>query len=121
MVSFNQIMNLLRIVGIAVTVIILIAFFVSAEILKEFIDADAEAEKPNFENPFLPFAFLFLFGLPPSIACIVVSFVHTIKRKIIVSCVIIGVSYIAIFIIAFLMLEYPTIFGIPETYWVTDE
>ena len=56
-----------------------------------------------------------------SVAGIVASFVKITKSKIIVLCGIIGLSYIAIFIIVFLMLEYPTMFGIPENYWEIDE
>ena len=112
-------MNKLRIICIISTIIIITVFFGTAEIFKEQIEEDSE--KPNPENPFLPYAGLFLFGIPPSIAGIVVSFVKTIKSKIIIFCGIIGVSYITIFIIAFLMLEYPTMFGIPENYWEIDE
>jgi len=107
--------NFLRIIGIALTIIVTAVFFGTAEIFKEQIEEDTN--KPNLNNPFLPYAGLFLFGIPPSVACIVVSFLKTTKSKIIVLCGIIGASYIAIFIIAFLMLEYPTSFGIPETYW----
>ena len=59
-------MNFLRITGIILTSIIVTTFFVSAEILKEYVEE--ETEKPNFDNPFLPYAGLFLFGLPPSVA-----------------------------------------------------
>jgi hypothetical protein len=112
-------MNFLRIAGIVLTAIIVATFFVSAEILKEHVEE--ETEKPNFDNPFLPYAGLFLFGLPPSVAGIVVSFFKTTKSKIIGFGAITGVSYVVIFIIAILMLEYPTTFGIPETYWEIDE
>ena len=108
-------MNILRIVGIVLTVIIITTFFVSAEIFKESIEEDTE--KPNLNNPFLPYAGLFLFGLPPSVAGIVVSFFKTTKSTIIGFSVMVAASYGAIFIIAILMLNYPTIFGIPETYW----
>ncbi|MDH3656831.1 MAG: hypothetical protein OEM77_01675 [Nitrosopumilus sp.] len=106
-------------IGILSTIIIVAIFFISAEILKEYIKEDTE--KPNLENPFLPYAGLFLFGVPLSLACIVVSFLNTTKSKIIVSCGIIGGSYAVIFIIAILMLNYPTVFGIPETYWEIDK
>jgi len=112
-------MNKLRIISIVSTIIIIAIFFGTAEIFKEQIEVGAE--KPNLENPFLPYAGLFLFGLPPSIAGIIISFLKTTKSKIIVLCGIISVSYIAIFIIAFLMLEYPNMFGIPETYWESDK
>ena len=82
---------------------------------------EEDAQKANLENPFLPYAGLFLFGIPPSVAGIIASFLKATKSKIIVSCGIIGISYVAIFIIAFLMLEYPAMFGIPETYWEIDE
>ncbi len=108
-------MNFMRIVGFVLTVIIVTTFFVSAEILKEHIEE--ETEKPNLDNPFLPYAGLFLFGLPPSVAGIIVSFFKTIKSKIIGFSAITGVSYVVIFIIAVLMLNYPIMFGIPETYW----
>jgi len=111
--------RLLRIIGIISTIIIVAVFFGTAEIFKEQIEADAQ--KPNLENPFLPFAGLFLFGIPPSVACIVVSFLKTTKSKIIVFSGIVTAAYIVIFIIAFLMLEYPSSFGIPETYWEIDE
>ncbi len=112
-------MNFLRITGIVFTVIVITMFVVSAEVLKEHVYE--ETDKPNFENPFLPYAALFLFGLPPSVACIVASFVETIKSKIILFSGIVIASYVAIFIIAILMLEYPTVFGISETYWEIDE
>ena len=112
-------MNKLRILSIISTIIIISVFFGTAEIFKEHIEEDTQ--KPNLENPFLPFAGLFLFGIPPAVAGIVASFLKTTKSKIIVSCGIISTSYIAIFIIAFLMLEYPSTFGIPETYWEIDE
>ncbi len=112
-------MNFLRTSGIVLTAIIVTVFFVSAEILKEHVEE--ETEKPNFDNPFLPYAGLFLFGLPPSVAGIVVSFFKTTKSKIIGFSAITGASYVVIFIIAFLMLEYPTMFGISETYWEIDE
>lgn len=112
-------MNLLRLIGIVLTALIVAIFFISAEILKEHIEEDVD--QSNLENPFLPYAGLFLFGVPPSVACIVASFLKTTKSKIIVSSVIIGVSYVVIFIIAILMLNYPTMFGIPETYWKIDE
>ena len=110
--------RLLRIIGIISTIIIVAVFFGTAEIFKEQIEADAQ--KPNLENPFLPFAGLFLFGIPPSVACIVVSFLITTKSKIVVFSGIVAASYIAIFIIAFLMLEYPSTFGIPENYLELD-
>ena len=112
-------MNKLRIFSILSTVIIIAVFFGTAEIFKEHIVEDAE--KANIENPFLPYAGLFLFGIPPSVAGIIISFFKTTKSKIIVSCSIVGASYIAIFIIAFLMVEYPSMFGISETYWEIDE
>ena len=111
--------RLLRITGIISTIIIVTVFFGTAEIFKEQIEADTQ--KPNLKNPFLPYAGLFLFGIPPSVACIVVSFLKTTKSKIIVFSGIVAASYIVIFIIAFLMLEYPSSFGIPETYWEIDE
>ena len=101
------------------SVIIIAIFFGTGELYKEQIEEDAQ--KANLENPFLPFAGLFLFGIPLSVAGIVVSFLKTIKSKIIVSCGIIGISYVVIFVIAFLMLEYPDMFGIPEAYWEIDE
>jgi len=110
-------MNLLRIIGIISTISVITVFFISAEILKEHIEEDLE--KANLENPFLPYAGLFLFGVPPSVACIVISFLNTTKSKIIVFSAITAASYIGIFIIAILMLNYPTVFGIPETYWDT--
>ena len=112
-------MNKLRIFSILSTVIIIAVFFGTAEIFKEHIVEDVE--KANIENPFLPYAGLFLFGIPPSVAGIIISFFKTTKSKIIVSCSIVGASYIAIFIIAFLMVEYPSMFGISETYWEIDE
>ena len=78
---------------------------------------EEDTEKPNFDHPFLPYAGLFLFGLPPSVAGIVVSFFKTNKSKIIGFSVITGASYAVIFIIAILMLNYPTLFGITESYW----
>ena len=108
-------MHFLRIAGIILTIIIVTIFFVSGEIFKEHIEE--ETEKPNFDNPFLPYAGLFLFGLPPSVAVIVVSFFKTTKSKIMGFSAITGASYGVIFIIAILMLNYPTMFGIPETYW----
>ncbi len=110
-------MNLLRIIGIISTISVITVFFISAEMLKEHIEEDLE--KANLENPFLPYAGLFLFGVPPSVACIVISFLNTNKLKIIVFSAITIASYIGIFIIAILMLNYPTVFGIPETYWDT--
>ena len=86
---------------------------------KEQIEADAQ--KANLENPFLPYAGLFLFGIPPSVAGIIISFLKSTKSKIIVFSAITGASYVVIFIIAFLMLEYPTMFGMSETYWEIDE
>jgi len=118
-VGFTQIMNFLRIVSIALTITIVTIFFVSAEIFKEYIEE--ETEKPNLDNPFLPYAGLFLFGIPPSVAGIVVSFFKTSKSKIIGFSVITGASYVVIFIIAILMLNYPTTFGISETYWEIAE
>ncbi len=109
----------LRITGIVLTIIIVAVFFGTAEMYKEQIEEDTE--KPNFENPFLPFAALFLFGIPLSVACIVMSFLKTTKSKIIVFSGIVATSYSVIFIIAFLMLEYPSSFGIPETYWEIDK
>ena len=44
-----------------------------------------------------------------------------VNHKIIGFSMITGASYITIFIIAISMLEYPTTFGIPETYWEIDE
>lgn len=108
-------MNLLRIIGIISTIIIVVVFFGTGEIFKEQIEE--ETDKPNLENPFLPYAGLFLFGMPPSVAGIIVSFFKTTKSKIIGLSAITGVSYTVIFIIAVLMLNYPTMFGIPETYW----
>ena len=112
-------MNLLRIISIIMTIIVIGVFFVSAEILKEHVYE--ETEKPNLENPFLPFAGFFLFGLPPSAAGIAVSFFKTSKSKIIGFSAITAVSYGIIFIIAILMLNYPSNFGLPETYWRIDE
>ena len=112
-------MNFLGIVCIVFTVIIVTIFFVSAEIFEVYLEEDAE--KPNLNHPFLPFAGLFLFGLPPSVVGIVVSFFKTTKSKIIGFSAITTASYVAIFIIAILMLNYPTIFGIPETYWEISE
>lgn len=108
-------MNLLRITGIVSTITVIAVFFISAEILKEHIEGDLE--KADLENPFIPYSGLFLFGVPPSIGCIVISFLNTTKSKIMVFSGIIIASYIGIFTIAILMLNYPTIFGIPETYW----
>jgi len=108
-------MNFLRIAGIVLTAIIVTTFFVSAEIFEVYLEEDAE--KPDLDHPFLPYAGLFLFGLPPSVAGIVVSFFKTTKSKIIGLSAITGVSYTIIFIIAVLMLNYPTLFDIPETYW----
>ena len=112
-------MNKLRIISIISTAIIIVVFFGTGELYKEQIEEDTQ--QANLENPFLPYAGLFLFGIPPSVAGIVISFLKTIKSKIIVSCGIIGISYVVIFVIAFLMLEYPTLFGIPDTYWEIDE
>jgi hypothetical protein len=112
-------MNFLRIVGIVLTVIIVTIFFVSAEIFDVYLEEDTE--KPNLDHPFLPYAGLFLFGLPPSVAGIVVSFFKITKSKIIGFGAITGASYVTIFIIAILMLDYPTMFGIPETYWEISE
>ena len=111
-------MSLLRIISIVSTITVLAVFFVSAEILKEHVYE--ETDKPNLENPFLPFAGFFLFGLPPSVAGIVVSFFKNTKSKIIGFSTITGACYVAIFIIAILMLEYPSTFGLPEKYWETD-
>ena len=52
---------------------------------------------------------------------IIVSFLKATKSKILVFSGIVAASYVVIFIIAFLMLEYPSTFGIPENYWETDE
>ena len=112
-------MNKLRIISTISTVVIIVIFFGTGELYKDQIEEDAQ--KANLENPFLPYAGLFLFGIPPSVAGIIASFLKATKSKIIVSCGIIGISYVAIFIIAFLMLEYPAMFGIPETYWEIDE
>jgi len=112
-------MNFLRIVSITLTITIVTIFFTSAEIFKEYIEE--ETEKPNLDNPFLPYAGLFLFGMPSSVAGIVVSFFKTSKSKIIGFSAITGASYVVIFIIAILMLNYPTTFGIPETYWEIAE
>jgi len=112
-------MNFLRIAGIVLTVIIVATFFVSAEIFEVYLEEDAE--KPDLDHPFLPYAGLFLFGLPPSVAGIVVSFFKTTKSKIIGFSAITAVSYFTIFIIAILMLNYPTIFDIPKTYWEISE
>ncbi len=112
-------MILLRKISIISAIIITIVFFLSAEILKEHIEEDAE--KPNLENPFLPYAGLFLFGVPISVAGIIASFFKTTKSKIIVFCGITAAATVVIFIIAILMLNYPSIFGIPETYWDIDE
>ena len=112
-------MNKLRIISIISTAIIVAIFFGTGEIYQKQITEDAQ--KANIKNPFLPYAGLFLFGIPPSIAGIIVSFIKTRNLKIIILCGIIGTSYIAIFIVAFLMLEYPTMFGIPETYWEIEE
>jgi len=108
-------MTPLRITSIISTIIIAAVFFGTAEIYKEQIEE--VSDKPNFEHPFLPFAALFLFGIPPSVAGIVASFIKTTKSKIIVFCGIVVAAYIVIFIIAILMLNYPSSFGIPETYW----
>ncbi|MDH3678089.1 MAG: hypothetical protein OEQ12_07300 [Nitrosopumilus sp.] len=108
-------MNILRIISIISTIVIIIVFFGTAEIFKEQIEEDAE--KANLENPFLPYAGLFLFGIPPSVAGIIISFLKTTKSKIIVFSGIVAAAYIVIFIIAFLMLEYPSTFGISETYF----
>ncbi|WP_371504272.1 hypothetical protein [Nitrosopumilus adriaticus] len=107
--------NYLRIIGIVSTTIIVSVFFVTAEIYKEEINKNSQIA--DLENPFLPYAGLFLFGLPPSVACIVISFLNSTKSKIIAFSSIVAASVIVIFIIAFLMLEYPSIFGIPESYW----
>jgi hypothetical protein len=112
-------MNFLRIIGITLTIIIVVTFFVSAEIFEVYLEEDTE--KPDLDHPFLPYAALFLFGLPPSVAGIVVSFFKTTKSKIICFSAITIASYVAIFIIAILMLNYPTVFGIPETYWEISE
>ena len=112
-------MNFLRIVSIIFTVIIVTIFFVSAEIFEVYLEEDAE--KPNLDHPFLPYAGLFLFGLPPSVAGIIVSFFKTTKPKIIGFGAITAASYAVIFIIADLMLNYPTVFNIPETYWKIAE
>jgi hypothetical protein len=112
-------MNFLGIVGVVLIVIIVTIFFVSAEIFEVYLEEDAE--KPNLDHPFLPYAGLFLFGLPPSVAGIVVSFFKTTKSKIIGFSAITTASYVTIFIIAVLMLNYPTVFGIPETYWEISE
>jgi len=61
--------RLLRITGIISTIIIVAVFFGTAEIFKEQIEADTQ--KPNFENPFLPYAGLFLFGIPPKIIILI--------------------------------------------------
>jgi len=110
-------MNVLRTIGIVSTITIVVVFFISAEILKEHIEEDLE--KANLENPFIPYSALFLFGVPPSIGCIIISFLNTTKSKIIVFSGIVTASYIGVFTIAILMLNYPTVFGIPETYWNT--
>ena len=112
-------MNLLRIISITITIIVIAVFFVSAEILKDHVYE--ETDKPNLENPFLPYAGFFLFGLPPSVSGIVVSFFKTNKSKIIGFSAITAVSYAIIFIIAISMLNYPSTFGLPETYWEIDE
>ncbi len=112
-------MNKLRMLSMLSTAVIVAVFFGTAEIFKEHIAEGAE--KANVESPFLPYAGLFLFGIPPSVAGIIISFLKTTRSKIIVSCSVIGASYIVIFIIAFLMVEYPPIFGIPETYWEIDQ
>ncbi|MDH3360785.1 MAG: hypothetical protein OEL56_05305 [Nitrosopumilus sp.] len=108
-------MNFLRIGSIVLTIIIITTFFASAEIFEAHLEEDTE--KPNFDHPFLPYAGLFLFGLPPSIAGIVVSFFKTSKSKILGFSIITVISYVVIFIIAILMLNYPILFDIPETYW----
>ena len=112
-------MNFLRIAGIVLTIIIVATFFVSAEIFEVYLEEDAE--KPDLDHPFLPYAGLFLFGLSPSVAGIVVSFFKTTRSKIIGFGAITAASYVTIFIIAVLMLNYPTVFGIPETYWKISE
>lgn len=112
-------MNFLRMFGITSTIIIVATFFVSAEIFEVYHEEDAE--KSDLDHPFLPYAGLFLFGLPPSVAGIVVSFFKNKKSKIIGFSAITIASYVIIFIIAILMLNYPTIFGIPETYWEISE
>ena len=99
-------------------VIVTAVFFGTAEIYKAQIEE--VSDKPDFEHPFLPFAALFLFGIPP-VAGIVASFLKTTKSKIIVFCAIIAASYVVIFIIAILMLEYPSVFGIPESYWDIEQ
>lgn len=110
-------MNVLRMIGIISTITVFAVFFISAEILKEHIEEDLE--KANLENPFIFYSGIFLFGVPPSIGCIVISFLNTTKSKIIVFSGIVTASYMGIFTIAILMLNYPTVFGIPETYWDT--
>ena len=112
-------MNLLRIISIIALVSIIAIFFGTAEIFKEEIERDLD--KANLENPFLPFAGLFLFGIPPAVAGLASSFCKSNKTKVIVSSGIIGTSYIVIFVIAMLMLDYPSMFGIPEGYWDTEE
>jgi len=118
-VGFTPIMNFLRIIGITLTIIIVVIFLVFAEIFEVYLEEDTE--KADLDHPFLPYAALFLFGLPPAVAGIVVSFFKTTKSKIIGFSAITIASYVTIFIIAILMLNYPTMFGIPETYWETSE
>jgi hypothetical protein len=64
-------MNKLRIFSIISTIIIITVFFGTSEIFKEQIE---DVQKANLENPFLLYAGLFLFGLPPSIAGIIILF-----------------------------------------------
>jgi len=112
-------MKKLRILSIISLGIIVAAFFIAGETYK--VQLEKDVDKPNLDHPFLPYAGIFLFGIPPSVAGIVSSFLKTTKSKILISCGIIGVAYVLIFIIAILMLNHPTTFGIPETYWDIEQ
>ena len=68
-------MNTIRILSIISTIVIIAIFFGTAEIFKEQIEEDAE--KANLKNPFLPYAGLFLFGIPPSVGGIIISFLNS--------------------------------------------
>ena len=55
-------MTPLRIYSIIAAVIVTSVFFGTGEIYKE--ELAETSDKPDYEHPFLPFAALFLFGIP---------------------------------------------------------
>ena len=111
-------MSLRKISIISAIITVSLLFGIASLMQEEPLTEESQVtDSANYNSPLIYFLLILLFVAPASVAGIIASFFKTVKFQIIVWGAITVTIWFGIILIAFMMLNDPTSFGIPENYW----